>query len=172
MAYCLLDAARMRDTLEAAKMIAGSGQHACLYQGVSQEQLSNVAPYLFVAQAPAFVDWLFAKGWGDCWGVFALSKSDMATLYNHFRRFLLVKDEQGQSLYFRFYDPRVLRQFLPTCDARQLTDFFGPVRYFIAEDEDPDYSVSYWLEDGKLQSRRLSRPETEQSYAAYLKARR
>ena len=45
----------------------------------------------------------------------------------HFRRFLLVEAPDGDSWYFRFYDPRVLERFLPTCDAAQLTDFFGPV---------------------------------------------
>jgi hypothetical protein len=34
------------------------------------------------------------------------------------RRFLRVKDEDG--LVFRFYDPRVMRVYLPTCAAGEL----------------------------------------------------
>ena len=36
---------------------------------------------------------------------------------------------------FRFYDPRVLRKFLPTCNADELQTFFGKVETFFAEDE-------------------------------------
>ena len=46
-----------------------------------------------------------------------------------------VADEDGQTFFFRFYDPRVLRAFLPTCSPSQLTDFFGPVRAMIVESE-------------------------------------
>ena len=30
-----------------------------------------------------------------------------------------------EALYFRFYDPRVLESFLPTCSEEQLDEFFG-----------------------------------------------
>lgn len=161
----------MEESLDKAKELAGEQHYLCLYKGMSEERLSNVGPYLFVSQPPAFVDWLFAQGWGQSWGVFVLSRETSAVVYQHFRRFLLVKTAEGKQLYFRFYDPRVLRQFLPTCTAGQLTDFFGPVRYFLVEDQDPDYSISYWLDKGELKTRRLPRPEARQAYANYLESR-
>lgn len=168
MSYCLLDAARMEEALYQAQELAGEQHYLCLYKGMSEERLSNVAPYLFESQSPAFVDWLFAEGWGHCWGVYALSKQTPAVVFQHFRRFLLIKTATGQQLYFRFYDPRVLRQFLPTCAASQLIDFFGPVRYFLVEDEDPDYSISYWQEAGVLKTKRLPRQEAQRAYTNYI----
>ncbi len=159
----------MEEALIEAKQLAGEQHYLCLYKGMAEERLNQVAPYLVMSQPPAFVDWLFARGWGQCWGVFVLSKEPPTVIYQHFRRFLLVKTQSGQQLYFRFYDPRVLRQFLPTCTVAQLTDFFGPIRYFLLEDEDPAYSVSYWLDQGELKSRRLPRQQAQQAYATYIK---
>ncbi|MEZ4455202.1 MAG: DUF4123 domain-containing protein [Gemmatimonadales bacterium] len=64
---------------------------------------------------------------GQSAGVAIVSDAEPEALRTHFRRFLMVATEAGQTLYFRFYDPRVLRIFLPTCDAEQLATFFGPV---------------------------------------------
>ena len=48
-------------------------------------------------------------------------------LRRHFRKFLKVEDPKGKSLIFRYYDPRVLRVYLPTCNAMELQTVFGPV---------------------------------------------
>ena len=175
MSYCLLDAARLEELLDVAREKAEPNTYWCLYQGAAAEQLSNVAPYLFVTHpgrqtAPALLDWLLADGWGNAWGVFVLTRAAPDVLYHHFRRFLMVRTEAGQSLYFRFYDPRVLRRFLLTCTPPQLTDFFGPIRYFLVEDEDPAFGISYWLQDGRLKSQRMPRAEAQQAYRTYLNA--
>ena len=34
---------------------------------------------------------------------------------------------------FRFYDPAILRAFLPTCDASQLAAMFGPIEAYLIE---------------------------------------
>ena len=58
-------------------------------------------------------------------------------LRSHLRRFLIVLDEDtGKKLYFRFYDPRVLRAFLPTCSKIQVADMFGEIGMFLLEGED------------------------------------
>ena len=59
-------------------------------------------------------------------------------------------DEDGKSLYFRYYDPRVFRVFLPTCDREQLGTMFGPVGRYYVEGEKSDSLVQYSLRDGKL----------------------
>jgi hypothetical protein len=40
-------------------------------------------------------------------------------------------------MYFRFYDPRVLRSFLPTCTEPECAEFFGPIGRFVMEAEQP-----------------------------------
>lgn len=171
MAYCLLGAARMDDLIDRAKELADENQYRCLYAGSAEETLSHVAPYLFILEKPALVDWLLTEGWGKSWGLFIVSEADSLVLYQHLRRFLYVRPTDGPALYFRFYDPRALRLFLPTCDADQLRAFFGPIRYFILEDEDDDFALNFWLEQGQLQQQRVARTESQTYLRQYLKTR-
>lgn len=54
-------------------------------------------------------------GWGHAWGIFVIAQTDVTleVLFKHFRTLLRVNDEQKRTLVFRFYDPRVLRIYLP-----------------------------------------------------------
>jgi hypothetical protein len=133
--FAVLDGAR-DERIAPAVQKAGL-EHACLYRGELAQTLSDVAPYL-VALEPRheFTRWLLTHGWGQSWGIFAVSQAPLADLRRHFRKFLMVYDETGKPLYFRFYDPRVLRIFLPTCDADQLQSLFGPILRYVTEDED------------------------------------
>ncbi|GEO04184.1 hypothetical protein AAE02nite_18480 [Adhaeribacter aerolatus] len=149
--YTILDAARMLERMEKAKGL--NSQYASLYRGRSKEDLGVVAPYLFIYQeGTSFANWLAEEGWGDFWGIYFYSTAPSSELHLHFRKFLLVQTEEGEELYFRFYDPRVLRIFLPTCNEAQLREFFGPVSYFMMEDEDPTQAIIFYLKEGQLGS--------------------
>ncbi|CAN5586382.1 hypothetical protein BH23BAC1_BH23BAC1_25340 [soil metagenome] len=150
LSHILLDSARMLEQMETAKTLNPQG--LSLYRGRSEENLAMVAPYIFTYKdGEEFSFWL-AKGWGNSWGIYLYSEASFDELHHHFRKFLLVKTEEGQELYFRFYDPRVLRVFLPTCDEEQLREFFGPVNYFMMEDEDPSQAIVFYRKEGKLGS--------------------
>src|ERR1039457_2587105 len=111
--YIFLDAARMEDEIDTAKGL--NPVFDSLYRGKSEESLASVAPYIFqFKKGEGFEKWYFENGWGNSWGVLVYSGEDMKSLHKHFRNFLMVKTEEGEELYFRFYDPRVLRIFLPT----------------------------------------------------------
>lgn len=149
LSYILLDAARMEVRIEEAKEL--NPYHQSLYKGRSEEDLAAVAPYLFpVLEGSNFLDWFIEEGWGDAWGVIVSSRVTFETCYKHFRNFLLVKTEEGEELYFRFYDPRVLRIFLPTCDKEQILEFFGPVDFFATEGENPEEAIIFQHIDGQL----------------------
>ncbi|HEY2399507.1 MAG TPA: S1 RNA-binding domain-containing protein, partial [Steroidobacteraceae bacterium] len=60
--------------------------------------------------------------------------------------------EQGKRLLFRFYDPRVLRPFLPSCEAGQMREMFGPVEHFAVEANGID---------GQLRASELGRDRVE-----------
>jgi hypothetical protein len=62
----------------------------------------------------------------------------MEDLRRHFRRFLRVKDARDKVLYFRYYDPRVLRAYLPGCTPGDLHAVFGPVLTYLVESRDPE----------------------------------
>lgn len=98
----------------------------CLYRGTDDPDLLAVAPYLAHLQ-PDDVEWLGEVMWERFWGIFAVAQSDLKSMRRHFRKFLTVELEGDGPVYFRFYDPRVLETFLPTCDAQQLKDFYGPI---------------------------------------------
>ncbi|HXN45915.1 MAG TPA: DUF4123 domain-containing protein [Bryobacteraceae bacterium] len=113
-------------------------EHECLYRGDLEPDMAEVAPYLVRLERKAeFTEWVLTQGWGKHWGIFACAQADLHAMRQHFRRFLIVHDESGKPLYFRFYDPRVLRSYLPTCNASELAAIFGPVDSFVLEGEDP-----------------------------------
>ncbi len=105
----------------------------CLYSGTLPRELEMVAPHL-VELSPTnrlTARWL-DEGWGQSWGVF-LKVEDASNLRHHLRKFLKVQDEEGRRLVFRYYDPRVLRAYLPTCTPDESVTVFGPIDSFFVE---------------------------------------
>lgn len=148
-AYALLDGARDPRVFDFAA--SGSAPYECLYAGNLPYELAEVAPYLvqLLPDQPLPGEILDA-GWGESWGVFLQSTAPLETLRRHFRRFLRVKTEDGRQLLFRFYDPRVLRAYLPTCNDEELATFFGPVDRFLVEAHGGDGLDVYTFERGIL----------------------
>lgn len=152
--YLLIDAARALSGLQV--LMDTNSKFECLYKGKMASSLGQVAPYLFECDANGTLFEKFVEyGWGNAWGIPLISNADFIELHHHFRRFLMVQTEDYKQLYFRFYDPRVLRDFLPTCSDAQLKSFFGPVEQFICEEEDPLYNFIYRLEEGKLKTEKV-----------------
>lgn len=144
---CILDGACLNEQLKQARDL--SVESTSLYRGVSKEELEEVGPYLCKVNSE-FYKWIFENGWGNSWAVFISTQCSFAELYKHFRHFLIVQDEDRRKLYFRFYDPRVLRVFLPTCTIHQLKEFFGPIDKFVVEDSDSKFALIFSLENGLL----------------------
>lgn len=123
--YAILDAASDEDVLP---WVRGAGApFACLYDGWQAQELLDVAPYLVSLDDPTARGDLVARAWGRCWGVFLSSGAELRELRRHLRRFLRVRVEGSGRMLFRYYDPRVLRAFLPTCTLEEANTFFGPV---------------------------------------------
>ena len=149
--YVILDAARNENIYP--MVTSSDAEHCCLYriyQGIPQA-LAEAAPYLIKLQPEdPFTTRLISEGWGDSWGIFLESGASLDELKLHFRRFLMVKDEEGNELYFRYYDPRVLRLYMPTCSEAELEMVFGPVDVFMVESEDTDAMLYYFRDGSKL----------------------
>jgi len=134
--FAILDGASVRELRE--KLHQLRPEFECLYRGELEPDMAEVAPYLIRLEPKSeFTNWVLEQGWGKHWGIFACTRADLHTIRQHLRRFLTVHDESGKPMYFRFYDPRVLRVYLPTCNASELAEFFGPVENFVMEGEDP-----------------------------------
>jgi len=125
----------------------------CLLRGELEPGMAEVAPYLVRLDPESdFAQWVVGTGWGHHWGTFVTSRQGFINLRNHLRALTLIYKRNGTPLYFRYYDPRVLRIFLPTCSAAQLKQMFGPVDAFLAENEAGDAVAIYRLNGSELSS--------------------
>ncbi len=137
--FALVDAARSPSVLQTLR-VHGELFYS-LYDGPDGEALDEVAPYLVQLHARSpLLEVLVREHWGESWGVFLWALTDLKTLRRHLRRSLMVQDAQGKDMYFRFYDPRVLRVFLPTCTPAELAEFFGPINAFLIESAEPAHA--------------------------------
>jgi len=153
--YAILDSSKQPEA--AFKPYEFFSQWVSLYKGEPEEVLTDVAPYLIHLSRDGeinvpLIEWIATKCWGDSCAIFFDTPEDLGTLLKHFQEFLLVSDEKGKTYYFRFYDPRVLRVYLPTCNAEELEMFFGPVQKFFMENESPEKMVCFWRDTAELNS--------------------
>lgn len=133
--YALLDAARdpaIRELLQWSDC-----RQANLFTGERAERLAAYAPYLVqIAPEARLIDDLIPH-WDDHWGVYVTSPAPPADLLAHLRE-LIWPDTPSGPMLWRCYDPRVLREVLPTCDGRRAAAFFGPVQAFLSAGVTPD----------------------------------
>jgi hypothetical protein len=138
-------------------------EHQCLFRGDLEDDMREVAPYLVeLRPGTDFTAWA-VSGWGEHWGIFmqAPASLSMIELRKHFRTITRVLSPEGKWLYFRFYDPRTLRSYLPTCEPAELDQVFGPVTTFIAEADDAEQA--HWFRrraGGGLDAQTLPAKET------------
>jgi hypothetical protein len=125
--------------------------HSCLYSGPLAPGLAEVAPYLIQLYADdRLTKRLIEEGWGKSWGVFLKFDASMNILRRHLRTLLRVRDTTGRDLIFRYYDPRVLRIYLPTCTTEELRTVFGPIECFWTEGEDPETMLRFAFNGTRL----------------------
>jgi hypothetical protein len=121
-------------------------EYCCLYRGELDPDIATVAPYLVrLESGDKFAELVLKEGWGEHWGIFMLSTATLRALRDHFREFHTVELPDQRTVLFRYYDPRVLRSFLPACNAAELGSFFGPVQSFVVEGEAPDAGTKFGL---------------------------
>jgi hypothetical protein len=150
--FALIDAARESDGPYQARE-AGVA-HESLFAGDLGEMLADVAPYVVdFHRDSAFFPWWFAQ-WGKSIGVLVEAPVTLPDLRRHFRTLLMVRGEQRKQYYFRFYDPRVLRVFLPSCTPEELRQFFGPITAFYCESEGGGELLTFALTPNGLSVKR------------------
>lgn len=153
--YAVLDGASVPDLPQTLWDL--EPENICLYRGELAPDMAQVAPYLVrIEPNSPFTEWVLTKGWGNHWGLFAVTpeEADLRTMRLHFRKFLRVKGPDNKPLYFRYYDPRVLRVYLPTCNKEELKVIFGPILQYILEGEDPATILRCSTEDEKLRTQK------------------
>jgi hypothetical protein len=125
--------------------------HYCLFRGELTPDMAEVAPYVIdLLPGRPFTEWVLTESFGKHWGVFAHCRHSIKEMRRHCRALVTVYNEQGNPMIFRFYDPRVLQKFLPTCTGDELKTFFGNVETFFAEDEKGEKILSFRVENSEL----------------------
>lgn len=116
-----------------------------LFEGEMAEHVAHAGPCLVELgeeDCTAFLQrWVEQIGRNA--GILVSSPATLDDLFRHLRDIFVVTDEEHQEYFFRYYDPRVLRSFLPTCSESELREFFGVVSLWVMEtDGAPTYE--YW----------------------------
>lgn len=132
--YALIDTARDRRIMP---FLEDSG---CEYQILYGKELASTmdgrGPYLIpLHQDSSFLERLITAGWGNSWGIYLAGPTELQAIRRHLRRLFSVKLGDGRQALFRFYDPRVLRDYLPSCTNDELSQFFGPIGAIYLESE-------------------------------------
>lgn len=152
--YAILDSAR--DPLVLATLLDFEEQYQSLYEGAKGDQLASSAPYLVALRHDSWLlETLVEEGWGNSWGVYLTCDKPFDEVRKHLRHFLLVDLDGRKPVYFRYYDPRVLRPFLPSCTPQEAAEFFGPIRSFSMESEDAKSMLTFAFHGGTIQRREL-----------------
>lgn len=149
--FALVDGAQ--DDRVAPLLAAEGNDWRCLYGTDLPRVLAAVAPYLVALSSHyPFAGYFARYGRGNNWGVMLRSPASMDDIAEHFAGMIRAQLPVGREVLFRFYDPRVLRAYLPTCTKDELDAVFGPVDAFLIEESGGAWKV-YRREQGKLVTR-------------------
>jgi hypothetical protein len=100
-------------------------QSQCLWSGKLEPDIEEVAPYMVELERNSdFTLWLIKNGFENNWNIFVASQLEPKAFRKQIRKLQLVRSDEGKTMMFRFYDPRVMAVYLPTCDMEQLKETF------------------------------------------------
>ena len=126
-------------------------EYQCLFSGKLEPPLQAAAPYLVKLSTESLLYKAWQnEGWGKNWGIFCSSTASIHELRKHFRQFLSARLPDGMIVQFRFYDPRVWRIYINTCNQADLKNWFAHVLEYTVEAEGGTHSSHYKYSDGVL----------------------
>ncbi len=151
--FALLDGAMVRrlpDFLEDEE-----AEHAPLLPLLNEEpeEITRATYLTRVTRDSPVAAWLLSDGWGAKWGIWlsAAAGTEFDDILGHLRELAQVRLPDGRIVYFRYYDPRVWRTFVPTCDAAQLDHLFSLPIVYGCESEDGRALLIDFMKDSLIQ---------------------
>lgn len=120
----VLDAATIDDLIDRLYDTPGL-EFECLMGDYLPPDVARVAPYAVrLERGTAFADWLLTRMWGAHWGILVRTAEPFAKTAGRLRSHFIVLGPEQRPLYFRYYDPRALRQVLPVLRPEQVAELF------------------------------------------------
>lgn len=130
--FVLLDPSRDTKITTIAQGLSERAE--CLYIGSARQEFEDDAPWLVqCGEMDGFSDYLVDEGLGQHWCVFVISDGSFDDLFRHFRHLTKIRQVDGESLFFRYYDPDVLGSILPFLTGAQRKYVFGPAAAMLME---------------------------------------
>jgi hypothetical protein len=139
--FAILDACEDPPVFDKVQEL-GPDRALCLHGGGLEAEEKQCAPYL-VKVDRTVLDWILDELWGRPWGIFVVAECDERTLRPHFRRQLVVEGPEGEPMYLRFYDPRVLGNLIAVFHVDQIGELLGPALGFGIPEKTPGVGTLY-----------------------------
>lgn len=132
--FAVLDGTRGR-ALREKLAVPGALPSRSLFQGEGvPASLAAAGPRLVRLEPDhPFTDYFLEATFGKALAIFVRSVAGLDALSADLRRFLVARDGHGIRRYFAFYDPRVLRVFLPICTKPERDEMFKVVASYLME---------------------------------------
>lgn len=123
-----------------------------LFLGDEAASLAAISPYLMRLEFDdPLLWWLLDEGADKAWGIYLCSNAELTALHHHLFSLLAVRDLQGDTLWFRYYDPRVLKPFWRALNDEEKNRFLGPIECLIILDTPQQGLWAYQRPQGKKQ---------------------
>jgi hypothetical protein len=135
--YILIDAALWSNDIDLL-FLDEDVVYRSLFKGSTGEELWSVAPYLAdISSNEGLVEKIKEINRNEPINrriTWLSSPLNIDELRKHLRRFLRMKREDDSYVYFRFYDPFVIKKVFPNLTKEQATEFFERIDYVMTDD--------------------------------------
>ncbi len=157
--YGVLDCARAPHLYEQAARLEPEAAD-CLFAGKLDPRVRRVSPFVVeLAPSDPLSKLWRSEGWGEAWGILLSSSAGLPAVRRRLRHFTQARLPDGSGpMLFRFWDPRVLRTYMPLIEPSAIQAWFQDIDRYILETEDGSGSIRFSLRNGALTSSRGPRP--------------
>jgi hypothetical protein len=126
----------------------------CLFLGDLDPVVKAASPYLIDLTADDRLRRRWRdEGWTSNWGILIESSASLNAVWRRLRHFTQAILPSGEGpVLFRFWDPRVLRVFMPLVEPSDLPGWFQDIDAYIVPAEDGG-ALRFGYEDHRLSTR-------------------
>lgn len=125
--YVLLDGAKIEDLPKRIYSLEDSPAVEWLYHKTTYKALFEIGPALVALHPESALEQNFMEHWQHDAGLVMESHAPMPELAEHLRSLIHARTTGDVSLLFRYYDPRVMRHWLPYLGAAEKDRMMGPI---------------------------------------------